>query len=113
MVSFTNERQAIYKQLHNQGSYQFDIPLSSAPLPPDSDSGHVVVLVVEGVGVHGVHLVEVVVVHQGEDGEGALRVGRLAVAVVLSVRPRADVLVQALSGRHPVVKPGGRGATFQ
>ena len=62
------------------------------------------VLVVEGVGVHGVHLVEVLVVHQGKHGEGTLRVGSLAVTVVFPVRPRADVLVQPLGVRHSVVQ---------
>ena len=50
--------------------------------------------------VHFVH------VHETEDGEGTLRVGRRAVAVVLAVRPGTDVLVQALSRAHAVVEPG-------
>ena len=45
-------------------------------------------------------------VHQLKDGERALRVGQLAVALVLAVGPGADVLVEALGRAQAGVESG-------
>ncbi len=57
------------------------------------------IIVVDVVARH-----EVVVVHDAEDGEGTLRVGRVAVPVMFAVGSRADVLVEALRRAHAVVQ---------